>query len=349
MGAFQLKGSTEELQEPDRQLPAAKRRSLPLVAMTVGIAVVFSVCFGGSLSSVWGKITGPFSLREDSDVSSAVLSESDLKSQGPQQQAELLLERAISRASRPAESKDEIEAQIEAQIEARIDAWRGQLKWDAQLGNLTTVALNSNDQSVRNSAVEVQLAAYGLPKSEASVEALVRQADSRDHTKRIWALWALGLLGNRGIESNRVVEVLTSHLRAPGEKFDGNKNNNVKNRNDKNRNDKNSNEDTRRWAVESLALVGTTPTITPLLEAMRNDASPSVRERAACSLAQSGMLSHRQRLIAVPRLIDYSGDSALDVQTRAWAFQALAEITRQRLPNDSAAWRTWYQTHGPED
>ena len=33
-----------------------------------------------------------------------------------------------------------------------------------------------------------------------------------------------------------------------------------------------------------------------------------VRERAACSLAESGMLSHEQRLAAVPQLINYSDD-----------------------------------------
>jgi HEAT repeat protein len=91
-------------------------------------------------------------------------------------------------------------------------------------------------------------------------------------------------------------------------------------------------------------LVGTTPTIVPLLEAMRNDPSATVRERAAGSLAESGMLSHEQRLIAVPQLIDYSDDPALDAQTHAWAFQALANITKQRLPSNSAAWRNWYQT-----
>jgi hypothetical protein len=337
MDVFPLKRSTPELPEPgkqDRSLPTATRHSLPFVAITVGIAVVFSVCLGGSVSTVWGKIIGPFSLRQDSDISSAMLSESDLKSHGPQEQAELLLERAISHASGTPENKD----QIEAQIEARIDAWRGQLKWDTQLGNLTTVALNSYDQSVRNSAVEIQLAAYGLPKSEASVDALVRQADSRDHTKKIWALWVLGLLGNRGIKADRVVEVLAAHLKSPGEKFTRDKSNEA-----------NISEDTRRWAVESLALVGTTPTIAPLLQAMHDDPSTSVRERAADSLARSGMLSRQQRLIAVPRLIDYSADAALDAQTRTLAFQALNEITQQRLPNDSVAWRNWYQAHGLED
>jgi hypothetical protein len=107
---------------------------------------------------------------------------------------------------------------------------------------------------------------------------------------------------------------------------------------------KDSDEDARRWAVEGLALVGTTPTIVPLLEAMHNDPSAMVRERAACSLAESGMLSHEQRLAAVPQLISYSDDPALDAQTHAWAFQALADITKQRLPNDSTAWRNWYQT-----
>jgi hypothetical protein len=68
-----------------------------------------------------------------------------------------------------------------------------------------------------------------------------------------------------------------------------------------------------------------------------------VRERAACRLAKSGMLSRQQRLIAVPQLINFSEDSALDAQTRGWAFQALADITQQRLPNDSTAWRNWYQ------
>jgi HEAT repeat protein len=255
---------------------------------------------------------------------SAKFSDRDLDRQKPQKQAEILLERAVSRS-------DGSRAQTEAQIEAHIDAWRGHLHWDSQLGDLTTVALNSNDQSVRASAIEVQLAAYGLTKTESSVDALVRQADSSDHARKIWALWTLGLLGNRGIETDRVVQVLAAHLKNSGKDSGRNR-------------DRDRDEDTRRWAVEGLALVGTTPTIAPLLDAMHNDPSAMVRERAACGLAESGMLSHEQRLTAVPQLIDYSADPALDAQTHAWAFQALADITKQRLPNDSAAWRAWYQT-----
>jgi hypothetical protein len=288
-----------------------------LAAITIGIALALMVS-GGGAAAVWGKAAGMFSPQELS-LSSAGSPDRELDRQKPQQQAEILLERAVTRS-------DEGAPQVAAQIEARSDGWRGKLHWDSKLGDLTTVALNSSDHSVRASAIEVQLAAYGLSKNASTVDALVRQADSRDHAREIWALWGLGLLGNRGVETGRVVQVLTAHLQ----------------RSEKD-SSKASEEDSRRWAVEGLALVGTTSTIAPLLDAMHNDPSAMVRERAACSLAESGMLSHDQRLIAVPQLINYSGDLALDAQTRALAFQALGDITQQHLPNDSAAWRAWYQ------
>jgi HEAT repeat protein len=208
------------------------------------------------------------------------------------------------------------------EIQAHVESWRGEIQWNPQLSQLTIVALNSSDDKVRASGVEVQLAAYGLTKSDSTVERLIRQAESSDHAQKIWALWSLGLLGNRGVAADRVVEALTAHLRGTA---------------------RDSDEDSRRWAVEGLALAGTNATIPVLLDAMHNDPSSTVRERAACSLAQSGMLTHEQRLTAVPQLISYSDDPVLDARTHAWVFQALGEITHQRLPNDSAAWRNWYQ------
>jgi len=340
----------------ERQLPPAAWRALHSVAMMAGVAFALLLAIGGGPVAVWGKTTGLFSSRPGSELpaselSPAELSQTDLDNQRPQKQAELLLERAVSRSAADP-------SQIQAQIESRSDAWRGHLQWDSQLGDLTTVALNSNDLSVRASAIEVQLAAYGLTKTESTVDAMVRQADSRDHRQKIWALWALGLLGNRGVEPERVVQVLAAHLKDPGKNSDTDRNqdrnnddrtNDDRNHNDRNHDKQDKDEDSRRWAVEGLALVGTTTTIAPLLETMRNDPSAEVREHAACSLAHSGMLSREQRLIAVPRLIDYSADPALDAQTRAWAFQALADITKQHLPNDSTAWRNWYQSRGSEN
>jgi hypothetical protein len=68
-----------------------------------------------------------------------------------------------------------------------------------------------------------------------------------------------------------------------------------------------------------------------------------IRERAACGLAQSGMFSAGQRWSAVPTLLTYADDGALDRQTQGWVFQALRDITGQSLPRDAHAWREWYR------
>lgn len=289
----------------------ANLRLLRVVAMLGGIISAVLVSNGGA---AWRKFTGSFSPKTNHAASSAKYSARDLDSQKAQKQAEILLARAVSRSDGATD-----------EIQAHLDGWRGKLTWNSQLSQLTTVALNSNDQNVRASAIEVQLAAYGLTKSNSTVDALIRRADFPDHAQKIWALWALGLMGNRGVETDRVVQVLTAHLKGLR---------------------KDSDEDSRRWAVEGLALVGTNSTIAPLLDAMHNDPSALVRERAACSLAESGMLTHEQRLTAVAQLIDYSDDPTLDAQTHAWAFQALHDITKQALPDDSAAWRNWQKSVG---
>ena len=340
MDVYRPNRPEQQLPEQDspEYAPAGNPRLLHSIAIMGGGGLALLGSSGGGPVALWGKISSTAAPQNKSSQSSAAAySDRDLDRQKPQKQAEILLERAVSRSDgATTQTEDQIEAQTEAQIEARIDAWRGQLQWNSQLGDLTTVALNSGDQRLRASAVEVQLAAYGLAKSQSSVDALVRQANSRNHARKIWALWTLGLLGNRGVETDRVVQVLSSHLNDSGK-------DSARDR-DKDRNSNNNNEDAHRWAVEGLALVGTTATIAPLLGAMRNDPSAMVRERAACSLAQSAMLSRDQRLIAVPQLITYTSDPVLDARTQALAFQALAAITKQHLPNDSAAWRNWYQT-----
>jgi hypothetical protein len=205
--------------------PRVNLRLLHLAAMMVGIGFAWLVSSGGGRVAVWEKITGLFSPQTISPVSSTLFSERDLDRQRPQKQAEILLERAVSysdgaanqsKAQIGAQTGAQIGAQTEAQIEARIAAWRGKLKWDSQLGGLATVALNSKDPSVRASAIEVQLAAYGLAKTDSSVDALAKQANSSDHARKIWALWTLGLLGNRGVETDRVVQLLTAHLKDSG-------------------------------------------------------------------------------------------------------------------------------------
>jgi HEAT repeats len=224
----------------------------------------------------------------------------------PQKQAETLLELAVGNT-----------AGANQQISSLVNRWPGKVKWNPQIQTLTAAALNSNDMQVRGSGIEVELAAYGLAKNSASFDYLVKTAGSPDHRQRIWALWALGLMGNRGVEPERAVQALTMHLKDPDV-------------------------ESRLWAVEGLGLTGSDQTIEELLKAMHDDPAAIVRERAACGLAGAGMFTPQQRMTAVPKLLNYSDDPTLDEQTHRWAFQALNDITHQHLPNDSAAWRSWY-------
>ena len=289
------------------QRTTGNSRFAPLVAVAMGVLLAVLAASMGSARSPWPRFAHLFRSDAVPPARVAATNSSQLDRMKPQNQAEALLELAVGRSDGAVD-----------QISSRVDGWQGKLKWDSQMATLTTAALNSSDMRVRESGIEVELAAYGLSKNSASLDYLLKSAESPDHAQKIWALWALGLMGNRGVETAQVVQVLTAHL-------------------------KDSDEDSRHWAVEGLALVGTSETIPLLLTTMHDDASPRVREEAACALAQSGMFTREQRMSAVPQLLNDTDDPSLDAQTHAWAFQALTDITGQRLPNDSAAWRSWFE------
>jgi HEAT repeat protein len=169
--------------------------------------------------------------------------------------------------------------------------------------------------------VEVDLAARGVEKTAASVDRLEPAALYGEQGPRANAMWDLGLLGSRGIEPDRIARIILPSLRDP-------------------------NENIRYWAVESLSYLGSDAVIAPLLEVFHDDPSAMIRERAACGLSQSGVLTAEQRRTAVPRLLEYAGDGALDQETQKWVFQALRDITGQSLPHDASAWRDWYRRSG---
>ena len=303
--------------ESDVKLHGPEATTSP-AARPVRVGPIMALVVGGLLAGLFAGVRTAWpSLKHISDPfpsarPSAVSAAKDLRQSNrmaAQKQAESLLQLAVAKSDGACE-----------QIFAQVDGWRGRVKWTPQIAALSTAALNSKDMRVREAGIEVELAAYGLAKNPSTVDYLVREAQSPNHAQKIWGLWALGLMANRGVDTDDVTQILISHL-------------------------KDSDADSRHWAVESLALIGTTATIEPLLKTMHDDPSPLVRERAACSLAESGMLTREQRLSAVPQLVNYTDDPSLDAQTHAWAFQALGDITQQRLPNDSAAWRNWYENN----
>ena len=203
-------------------------------------------------------------------ASANVLSEHEiveLDKMTPQAQAELLLERSINHY-RGAND----------QIVERVSGWRGKIQLEnQQLNSLFMIALNSDDLRVRAAAIEIDIAARKVEKSIATIDALENNARYGEQGPRANALWDIALLGNRGVAPERAFEIVSASIHE-------------------------SNENIRYWAVEGLAYLGTDETVAPLLGVFHDDPSANIRERAACGLAQSGMLSEKQRRTATPSM-----------------------------------------------
>jgi hypothetical protein len=294
---------------PDQISIQQQVRRLSIFAGVVLMLIFASQTVSGK--SVWQRIAEFIGLHGKPRPASAnVLSEHEiarLDTMAPQGQAELLLERSINHYRG---ANDE--------IAKRVDGWRGGIQIDQRLAGLYETALNSDDLRVRAAAVEINIAGQGLVKSKASIDALENAARFGEPRTRALALWNIAFLGNRGVEPARAFQIVLASIHDP-------------------------NVTVRHWAVEGLAYLGMDETIAPLLEVFHDDPSPDVRERAACGLSQSGMLSEKQRRAAVPRLLDYAEDRSLDGKTRDWVFEALRDITGQTLPHNASAWRNWYK------
>ena len=269
----------------------------------------------GHLKSVWAKLDRNVVSPELAGTSSSFDTPDPIQADyesishmAPQQQAEGLLDSAIHRR------KGSVDL-----IQKNVDSWRGRVQNTDHLFDLVLTAMKSDDLRVRGAAIEIDLAANDLGKSPKSIARLLRQIRD-DSTERPWALWRLGALGNRGVQPKMVLSrlVALAHDR---------------------------DEQTRFWAVEGLAMLGTDASVDPLLDRFAHDPSPRVRQRAACSLAQSGMLTREQRLAAVPDLLNFLDDDALDSDTRGWVYGALRMITGEALGNDAHEWQQWWSHH----
>ena len=172
--------------------------------------------------------------------------------------------------------------------------------------------------TVRIAGIEVDIAGRNLVKDLDGRPSRTAGAVGRTGP-RANALWDLALIGNRGVEQDRIFEIILSSIH------------------DENRN-------IRYWAVEGLATSPRTPR-------SRRCSTPSRRSAAddsrACRMRPRAvrMFSARQRMTAVPVLLDFAQDGAIQGDTRKWVFQALRDITGQDLPQDGARWRDWYAAH----
>src|SRR5580700_9280231 len=116
-------------------------------------------------------------------------------------------------------------------INKLVEGWHGKLKPTPRWGTLQDTALYSNDLRVRAAAIEINLAVRNLSKTDETADRLIRSAEERPGN-RPYAAWELGMLANRGIEPERIHQLLVKYVHEPEEQ-------------------------TRFWAVEGLAHLGT--------------------------------------------------------------------------------------------
>ncbi len=246
-------------------------------------------------------------------ASSAILSEHELEeinAMSAQDQVMRLLERTINHYSGASE-----------QFGKRANGWLGKIRTTPELTNLSNVAYFSDDLRVRSAALEVWRIEAGFRTSPEVVDQIIGAAEASPERKYFF-LSQLGILGNRGMQPQKVFDTLMLHVHDPDRNI-------------------------RSGAINGLAMLGTENTIAPLLEIFHSDTSSDLRERAACDLADSGMLSRELRKKAVPELIRFSQEPDLDQTTKKWVYQALREITQQQIGDDPSAWLAWYGRHGP--
>jgi len=229
-----------------------------------------------------------------------------------QQQAERLLQYAISHH---VGATDE--------IKARVREWRGTITHSPSMQTLLDVARNGADLRVRAAAIELELAAMNMAKTAGQVDALLARITESPTDARS-EIYTLGLLGNRGVETDRIHNELRAL--AKSDEFM-----------------------VRYQAYAAISNLGTDDSVADLVTAFHHDPSRYVQiNGGGCGLAHCGMLTRAQRLTAVPGLLEMAEDNTLDSSIQAYAYRALREITDESIPDDAQQWRVWYATKGAE-
>lgn len=235
----------------------------------------------------------------------------NLEALPPQQQAEQLMMAAVNHYDG-----------APGMIMDRAEGWRGKLRRTQNWDTVDQAARYSSDLRVRNADIELALVMNNIDRNGDTAERLLADATT-NVGNRGFDFYMLGMLANRGIETDRIHTALKDWAH-------------------------DQDEGTRYWAIEGLAFLGSDNTIQDFIEVLRNDPSLNVRQRCGASLAKSGMLTREQRMQAVPGLLEIAADKSQNATAQGWAFQALREITAEQIGNDAAAWQTWYGAHGSE-
>ena len=228
-----------------------------------------------------------------------------------QNQAEELLERAIGHDMRALELFDQ-----------QVEGWIGHIRKTDRMSQLEQRSRFSKDLRVRYANADINLALEGWQKNQRSADLLIERART-DPQYRAAAVYFLGMLAGRGVDYERIYDVLLGYARNDPDAL------------------------VRQWAVEGMRYLGKDEALDALFSSFTEDPSMNVRDRAGCNISDCGNFTRKQRFGMAPKLIELAADPATTPQMRNWCFMALREITDENLP-DAAAWSNWYQEHGAE-
>jgi HEAT repeats len=307
-------------QTPSRSLSTLRRSSPLATAVGIGFFLAWTSFMGyrvfsrdyrrpSRVSKVAARANS--SPRQVEEPRLAEVDLQHLQTLPEQAQAEKLLERAIQHDTGALDL-----------FEQNIGAWHA-LQRTTQMDELERRSQFSTDLRVRYANADLNLAINGVPKTEASADALIAQAQA-DPAHRAYSVYAMGMLAGRGVGYERIYPVLVDYAK----------------------NDPNP--QVRQWAVEGMRYLGTDEALGQLFDSFTHDPSDAVRDRAGCNVSDCGNFMRKQRLRVVPKLIELAADPQTAPQMRNWAFLALQEITDAALPADASAWRDWYAQHGAE-
>ncbi len=307
-------------QAPSRSLPSFRRNSPAAIAVGIAFFLAWTGFVGYRFfSRGYGKPTrvskAPAPAKSfPRQATHSPLTDVDLQhlQTFPEQaQAEELLDRAIQHDARALEL-----------FEQNIGVWHD-LQRTPQMNELERRSQFSTDLRVRYANADLNLAINGVPKTDASADALIAQAQA-DPEHRAYSVYVLGMLAGRGVGYHRIYPVLVDYAKHDPDP------------------------QVRQWAVEGMRYLGTDEALDQLFDSFTHDPSDAVRDRAGCNVSDCGNFMRKQRLRMVPRLIELAGDPQTTPQMRNWTFMALQEITDAALPADASAWRDWYAQHGAE-
>jgi hypothetical protein len=305
----EIENATKDTPAPSGELPSSLATRQPWVSSEA--PVVIYLALGGALIILLSLgahrvVKGFLSSTAGRSAGNAGVATDGTVDAARQAEAEALLERVATGDLAAAN-----------QVLARSDEWTGKTRTTPKTDQFITASINLKDPQARAAGIQAQLVLNGIPRDQSGLNMLEKAAGNPQ--QRAWALWLLGALGNRGVDPEHTAKIIDAYLVDPEVSVRSN-------------------------AVIGLALLGTDETIPMLLDRFRNDPSTAVQEIAACGLAESGMYTHAQRMVAAGSMVGWLDDSLLTPQQRTWTAQALHDISGQSFGTDPAAWQRWYNS-----